>query len=265
MLVFGAALIAIDPPWHQIAGGLVPQMPQPASTRDLLAFAYFAVALLSAVMFPYELYFYSSGGIEDGWTEKDLATNRITVFVGFGLGSLLGIALLANSAQLFGPAGISPDMIGTVALQAGMPFGKAGVLLALLGMLFAIAGAAIETCLANAYSAAQFFGWRWGRHCKPHETPRFTILWVAFFVLALLLVLSGVEPIELAEYAVVSSIIVLPLTYLPLLQLAGDRNYMHVHANGVLARTLGWSFYVLVVIAAVAALPLYVMTSGGTL
>jgi hypothetical protein len=32
-----------------------------------------------------------------------------------------------------------------------------------------------------------------------------------------------------------------------------------------LANTLGWAFYVLIVIAAIAALPLYFLTSGGKL
>lgn len=265
MLVFGAALVAIHPPWHDIAGGLVPQVPKGASTRDLVAYAYFAVALLSAVMFPYETYFYSSGGIEDEWGEKDLGTNLLTTTVGFGLGSLLAIALLCNAAQLFGPVGISPELIGTVALQPAMPFGKIGLLLALLGMLFAIGGAAIETCLANAYSICQFLGWRWGRHCRPQEAPRFTLTWIAVFACALVIVLTGVEPIALAEYAIVASILVLPLTYLPLLLLAGDRTYMRAHANGLLSKTLGWGFYVLIVIAAVAALPLFLVTSGGQL
>ncbi|MFL6857795.1 MAG: NRAMP family divalent metal transporter [Allosphingosinicella sp.] len=265
MLVFGAALIAIHPPWREIAAGAVPQVPAGLSGRDLLAYAYFSVALLSAVMFPYETYFYSSGGIEDEWGEKDLGINRLTTLVGFGLGSLLAIALLASAAQLFGPAGISPELIGSVALQASAPFGRAGVLLALLGMLFAIGGAAIETCLANAYSLGQFFGWRWGRHRPPREAPRFTLAWMLVFAAALVIVLTGVEPIQLAEYAVVASILVLPLTYLPLLLLAGDRTYMRAHANGLLAKTLGWGFYALIVVAAVAALPLYLLTSGGQL
>jgi Mn2+/Fe2+ NRAMP family transporter len=156
-------------------------------------------------------------------------------------------------------------MIGTVAMQAGVPFGKVGVLLALLGMLFAIGGAAIETCLANAYSLGQFFGWRWGRHRPPREAPRFTLSWILVFAGSLVIVLTGVEPVELAEYAVVASILVLPLTYLPLLLLAGDRTYMRVHANGLLSKTLGWGFYVLIVLAAIAALPLFLLTSGGQL
>jgi Mn2+/Fe2+ NRAMP family transporter len=265
MLVFGAALVAIHPPWREVAGGLVPQVPKGLSTRDLIAYAYFAVALLSAVMFPYETYFYSSGGIEDKWSEKDLGLNRLTTIVGFGLGSLLSLSLLASAAQLFGPADISPEMVGTVALQAAVPFGRVGLLLALLGMLFAIGGAAIETCLANAYSLGQFFGWRWGRHCKPQDAPRFTLTWIAVFICALLIVLTGVEPIALAEYAVVASILVLPLTYLPLLLLAGDRTYMSAHTNGRLAKTLGWGFYALITLAAVAALPLFLITSGGQL
>src|SRR3954465_1656748 len=101
MIVFAAALVAIHPPWGALAGAVVPQVPAGLSARDQLAFAYFAVAIVSAVMFPYETYFYSSGGIEDKWTVKDLVTNRVTTIVGFGLGSLLAIAVLAISVQLF--------------------------------------------------------------------------------------------------------------------------------------------------------------------
>jgi len=265
MLVFVAALVAIHPPWAALAGGALPHVPAGLSHRDLLAFGYFAVALISAVMFPYETYFYSSGAIEDKWGPKDLGINRLTAIVGFALGSLLAISLLAISAQMFGPAGISPDLVGTPALQAAVPFGTIGLLLALLGMFFAISGAAIETCLANAYSLCQFFGWRWGRHQPPRNAPRFTLTWLAVFAAALVIVLTGVEPIQLAEYAVVASILVLPLTYLPLLLLAGDRHFMQAYANGALAKTLGWGFYALIIVAAVAALPLYLLTSGGAL
>lgn len=265
MLVFGAAFFALDPPWHEIAGGLVPQVPTEMSQRDLLAYSYFAVALISAIMFPYELYFYSAGAIEDGWSSADLSTNRITSFLGMGLGSLVAIAILCLAAQQFGPRGISPEMIGTVVLQPGLAYGKLGILLGLLGILFAIGGAAIETCLACAYGVSQFFGWRWGRHKQPKETPLFTIAWMVVFLLALAIVLTGIEPVELADYAIVTSIVVLPLSFLPLLLVARDRNFMREHANGVLANTLGWAFYALIVVAALAAIPLYLVTSGGQL
>jgi len=263
MIVFGAALIALHPPWAEIAAAAAPNVPHGLDVRDQLIYAYFVVGIISAVMFPYEAYFYSSGGIEDEWGPKDLSTNRVTTIVGFGLGSLLGISVLCISAQMFGPQGISPELVGTAALEAAAPFGRIGLLLAFLGMLFAFSGAAVETCLANAYSLSQFFGWRWGRHRPPKEAPRFTFAWIAVFVIALLIVLTGVEPLQLAEYAVVASILVLPLTYLPVLLLAGDSHFMQEHANGWLAKGLGWTFYVVIVIAALAALPLFLITSGG--
>jgi len=137
------------------------------------------------------------------------------------------------------------------------------LVLALLGMLFAVAGAAIETCLANAYSVAQFFGWEWGRHKKPWEAPRFTMAWIILFLMALAIILTGIDPMKLVEFAVLFSILVLPMTYLPLLLLAGDPIYMGNHANGIIAKSLGWIYFILIGLAAVAALPLFLLTSGG--
>jgi Mn2+/Fe2+ NRAMP family transporter len=212
MLVFAAALVAIHPPWDKIAGGFVPQVPSGISTKELLTFGYFSVAILSAVMFPYEVYFYSSGGIEEGWGPKDMLTNRLTSIIGMGLGSLLAITILANSAQLFGPVNVDPEIPGSAALQAAIPFGRWGLILALLGMFFAVAGAAVETCMANAYGIAQFFGWMWGRHKKPWEAPRFTLTWIAVFALALLIVLTRVDVMMLVELAMISGVAMLPAT-----------------------------------------------------
>ena len=263
MLVFAAALVAIHPPWDRLAGGLVPQVPHGLSTKEMLTFGYFTVAIISAVMFPYEVYFYSSGGIEEGWGPKDMLTNRVTSILGMGLGSLLAIAILANSAQLFGPTNIDPEIPGSAALEAAVPFGKWGLILALLGMFFAVAGAAVETCMANAYSISQFFGWIWGRHKKPWEAPRFTITWIVLFLFALAIVLTGIDVMMLVEFAILFSILVLPLTYLPLLLLAGDKKYMREHVNGPLAKALGWLYFALISAAAIAALPLFFLTSGG--
>ena len=263
MLVFIAALVAIRPPWAQIAGGFVPQVPHGLSTKELLTYCYFIVAIFSAVLFPYEAYFYSSGGIEEQWGPKDLLTNRVTSIAGMGLGTLLSIAIVAIAAQLFAAANVAPQMPGSVALQAAIPFGKTGLVLALVGMFFAVAGAAVETCMANAYSIAQFFGWEWGRHKKPWEAPRFTLAWVILMLIALLIVLGGAPVMDLVNYSIVLSIVVLPLSYLPLMLLANDKGYMGAYANKRLAKGLGWFYFIIVAAAAIAAIPLYLLTSGG--
>ena len=263
MIVFIVALVAVHPPWAKIVGGFVPQVPHGLSTKELTTYSYFVVAIFSAVMFPYEAYFYSSGGIEEKWGPKDLLTNRVTSIVGMGLGSLLSIAVLALAALLFASVDVAPQMPGSVALQTAIPFGKLGLITALLGMLFAVAGAGVETCMANAYSLAQFFGWEWGRHKKPWEAPRFTISWIVVMLVALAIVMTGVEVMTLVGYAIVFSIVVLPLSYLPLMLLANDRSFMGQYANKWLAKSLGWIFFVIVTVAAIAAIPLYVLTSGG--
>jgi manganese transport protein len=263
MIVFVVATANLRPDWGQVARGFIPQIPPDLPAGSLFSFVYFIIAIVSAVMFPYEAYFYSSGGIEEHWGPKDLKVNLLTTTVGFGLGSVLAIALLINSAVLFRTLHIGPQLPGTVALQVAIPFGMKGLYLALLGMLFAISGAAVETGLSAAYCIAQFFGWPWGRYLQPHQAPRFTIAWLAVFAGAFLLVLTGIDPLKLVEWAVVFSVIVLPLTYLPVMLVANDRKFMKNHVNGRIANTLGWTFYAVVVTAALGALPLYFMTAGG--
>ena len=263
MLVFAAATIKLHPDWKAVGAGLIPQIPAGLSSKQLLVFAYFVVAIVSAVLFPYETYFYSSGGIEETWGPKDLKVNFLTTTVGFGFGSLVAIALLINSAVLFGPLHIDPQLPGTVALHAAVPFGRSGLMLALLGMLFAIAGAAVETGMSSGYSVAQFFGWQWGRYRKPHEVPRFTLAWLVTFAIGLAVVLSGIDPLQLVEWSILFSVVVLPLSYLPVILIANDRKYMREHVNGPVANALGWSFYFIIVLVAVAAVPLYLLTSGG--
>jgi Mn2+/Fe2+ NRAMP family transporter len=103
----------------------------------------------------------------------------------------------------------------------------------------------------------------WGRHKKPWEAPRFTITWLVLFVAALAIVLTGVDVMTLVEFAVLFSILVLPLTYLPLLLLSADKKLMGQYANKALAKTLGWLYFAIVTAAAIAALPLFFLTSGG--
>jgi hypothetical protein len=49
---------------------------------------------------------------------------------------------------------------------------------------------------------------------------------MVLLVLAFGIVQTGVDPVMLTEYAVIFSVVVLPLTYLPILLVANDRAYM---------------------------------------
>jgi Mn2+/Fe2+ NRAMP family transporter len=260
LLVFAVAAIKLQPDWGQVAHGFIPGSHAGGS---LPVYLYFVVGLLGAAMTPYEVYFYSSGAVEDGWGRKELGLNKVTSIIGYALGGTLSLALMIVAAVLFLPRGISPELLGTPALASGHVFGQVGLLLALVGILFAVGGAAIETSFAGAYNVAQFFGWRWGKRERPAAASRFTLSWLLMFALAFLVVMTGVDPVKLTEYSVIFSVVALPLTYLPILLVANDRAYMGVQVNGKLANVMGGVYFVVIVLIAVAAIPLMLITNGG--
>ncbi|MCA1689552.1 MAG: divalent metal cation transporter, partial [Actinobacteria bacterium] len=258
LLVYVAAAIHLKPDWHRVAHGFIP------SWHPSALYAYFVVGVIGAALVPYEVYFYSSGAIEDRWGVNDLILNRANVILGFGLGGLLSIALIMVSAQLFAPIQVDPGYLGTTALGAQRAYGETGLLLALLGMLFAIGGAAVECAFSGAYTLTQFAGWEWGKYRGPRGAPRFTLAWVIFFVLALIIVQTGVDPVVLTQYAVIFSVVALPLTYLPVLLIARDPTFMGEHVNGILGNVMGWVFFMIILVVSVAAIPLMLITHGGS-
>ena len=66
-------------------------------------YLYYAIALFGAAMTPYEVFFFSSGAIEEGWTAKDLDQSRANVLVGFPLGGLLSLAIAGCAAVVLLP------------------------------------------------------------------------------------------------------------------------------------------------------------------
>ena len=259
LLVFAVAAVKLHPSWGAVAHGFVPHFP----TQSPVLYAYFAVGLLGAAMTPYEVYFYSSGAVEEQWGPKDLGLNKANAMIGYGLGGFLSLALMIVGGALFLGKGIEPQFLGSIALGAEVPLGQIGLLLALVGILFAVGGAAIDTMFSGAYDLAQYLGWEWGRYRTNSGAPRFTATWLVLLVLGLGLLMTGVDPVQLTEYAVIFSSVALPLTYIPILLVANDRSYMREYVNGRLANALGLFYLVLIVIVALTAVPLLILTNAG--
>jgi Mn2+/Fe2+ NRAMP family transporter len=258
LLVFIATSINLDPDWGEVGRGFVPE------AHGAAVYWYFVVGLIAAALMPYEIYFYSSGAVEEKWGPGDISVNRWNAIVGFGLGGLISVGLLVTAAQLFKPAGISPTSIGSVALMAQQPYAELGLILALIGILFAVGGATIDTAFSAAYNLAQHQGWKWGKRFRLLNEPRFTLSLAGFLLIGFAIAQTGVDPIELTEYAVIFSIPVLPLTYLPILLVGNDRSVMGAHVNGPIARTLGWFYFGQICLLAVAAPILFIWTNGGS-
>ncbi|HEV7483945.1 MAG TPA: divalent metal cation transporter [Solirubrobacterales bacterium] len=257
MLVFVAVIFHQDPDWTAVGNGFIP------SFSGSALYFYFVVGVFAAALMPYEVHFYSSGAIEEGWTTENLKENRLNAIVGYALGGILACALVIVSGYLFHPLGVEPTDLGTAALPAQGAFGETGLLLALGGILFCVGGAAIDSSFAASYNLSQFLGWEWGRYRGPEKAPRSTASWLLFLFLGLLIVLTGINPVEITEYSVVFAVVALPMTYLPILMIAGDRSFMGEHANGRISAAFGWLYFALIVVLAIVAVPLLLATNGG--
>ena len=165
--------------------------------------------------------------------------------------------------MLFLPRGISPEFLGTPALAAEHALGQVGLLLALVGILFAVGGAADRDVVRRRLQPRPVLRLALGQEGAPAGASRFTLSWLVIFALALLVVMTGYDPVKLTEYSVIFSVVALPLTYLPILLVANDRTYMGAHVNGRLANVLGVVYFVLILAIAIAAIPLMLLTNGG--
>jgi manganese transport protein len=221
------------------------------------------VGIFSAMLMEYEVHFYSSGAIEEKWTPKDLGENFMVASLGSVLGSLLTVGLLALGALLFLPRAIFPELLSTTTLAGGFPFAQKALLMALLGTLVCIAGAAIETALSGAYNACQFFNFPWGKNRPKNSVPIYTATWIGMFTFALVIALTGVRPLALVNISIVFGMVVMPLTYYPILRVAADRKVMGKHVNSTFDSISGIAVLVLITIAALAAIPLMIVTHSG--
>ena len=262
MIIFAVSAVMLHPDWNKLAEGLLPRLSQP-DTKHTLLYAYFAVGIFSALLMEYEVHFYSSGAIEEKWTSKDLGENFAVASLGCILGAILTIALLVLGAIVFLPRGIFPNTLGTAALVGAFPFGQKALIMTLMGMMACIGGAAIETALSGAYNVCQFFDLNWGKDKRAKAVPVYTIAWVGMFFLALVIAVTGVRPLQLVNISIIFGMVILPLTYYPILRVAADKTVMGKHVNSRIDNVFGIGFLILITVAAVAAIPLMFLTHFG--
>ena len=261
LIGFAVGLFLLGPDWGQLGRQVLQEVS--TSTEKASTYWFYAVALFGAAMTPYEVFFFSSGAVEEGWTTKDLAESRANVLVGFTLGGLLSLAIAGCAAVVLLPQLIGVTALSQVMLPVAMAGGKLLLALIILGIVAATAGAALETTLSAGYTIAQFLGWPWGKFRAPAQAARFHLLMIICLLVGIGTLMTGVDPIQVTEFSVVFSAVALPLTYLPILIVANDPEYMGEHVNGRVLNGAGLVYLVIILAAAIAAIPLMIITGAG--
>jgi len=261
LVVFAVALFLLGPDWGDLASqALAPVIPEGETAP---VYWYYAIALFGAAMTPYEVFFFSSGAVEERWTRKDLSQSRLNVLVGFPLGGLLSLAIAGCAAVVLLPQSIQVSSLSQIVLPVAEAGGKLALAVVIVGIVAATFGAALETTLSGGYTLAQYFGWSWGKFRRPARAARFHLAMIVALVVGVGVLMTGVDPVRITEYSVVFSAVALPLTYLPILVVANDPEYMGDQVNGRVTNALGSIYLVLILVASVAAIPLLIVTGVG--
>src|SRR5260370_6668605 len=162
MLVAAVSAWMLGPDWKALARGIIPYV-STGENHQTLRYGFFAVGIFSAMLMEYEVHFYSSGAMEEGWSEKDLPENFMVASFGSILGAVLTVALLVIGALVFFPQHSFPEHLMAAVKRIASPLGKAGYLFVLLGTLACLAGASVETMLSGGYNLCQFYNLPWGK------------------------------------------------------------------------------------------------------
>jgi Mn2+/Fe2+ NRAMP family transporter len=261
LIGFAVGLFLLSPDWGELGRQVLQKVS--TGTEKMSTYWFYAVALFGAAMTPYEVFFFSSGAVEEGWTTKDLAESRANVLVGFPLGGVLSLAIAGCAAVVLLPQLIGVTALSQVMLPVAMAGGRLLLAFIILGVVAATAGAALETTLSAGYTIAQFLGWPWGKFRPPAQAARFHLLMMVCLLVGVGTLMTGVDPIQVTELSVVFSAIALPLTYLPILIVANDPEYMGEHVNGRALNGIALVYLVIILAAALAAIPLLIITGAG--
>jgi manganese transport protein len=262
MVVAAVSAWRLGPDWQSVARGIIPAMSM-GETHQTLRYWFFAVGIFSAMLMEYEVHFYSSGALEEDWTKKDLPENFMVASFGSILGAVLTVALVIIGALVFFPQHGFPDHLTDAINGIAAPLGRTGYLFVLLGTLACLMGASVETMLSGGYNLCQFYNLPWGKNRKARDVPAFSLSWMGMLVVAALLGLSGLDPIKLVNISVVFGMVVMPLTYYPIMRVAMDRGIMKNHVNSRSDTAVGILFLILIAVAALAAIPLTILTHSG--
>lgn len=261
MFVAVAAMVKLGPSWGRLGSETL--HPSLREVHGLPAYLFAAVGLLGSYMTPYQFAFYSSGTIEEEWGGEELLTNRITAVLGSLFGAGIELGLIVVAALVLFPRHADVGSLRDAGEPLKQAFGTWGLGLFLVGTFAVTLGAGLETALSGSYAVCQYFGWDWGKQGRPADAPLFSLGYVVMILIAVATAYTRVDPIQLTTVTMAAAAVALPFTFLPLLIVANDREYVGEQRNRAALNLVAILVLAMLCLVTVAAIPLYLLSGGG--
>jgi Mn2+/Fe2+ NRAMP family transporter len=223
------------------------------------------LALAGTTISPYLFFWQAAEEVEE---HKNIRTRRVRlsslqamrgdVFSGMFTGVFIMFAIMATAAATLNTQGLTEVESAADAALALKPIaGEFASLLFLLGILGVGLLSIPVLAGATAYAAAETFGWRESLELKPRQAKAFYAVIAVSLVVALLLNLIGIEPVQFLILAAVLNGLSAPVLMAIIWWLARDKNLLGKWASGKLSQlVLG------IATLAMASLPVFWLLAG---
>jgi len=258
-LVFAIGAVKLWPGVHDIAAGLVPAGAHAKQPQ----YWFTGISIIGSLMSPYIVNFYSAGAVEEKWSAKDVATNRIVATLGMSFGSTLALGLLVICAVVLAPQGIKIESYGDIANAFTVPFGSWGIPLFAAALGVAAFGAGLEVALNLSYVWSQGLGWNWSKNLRPQQDARFSLVYTLAILAATPLMVIGFDPLMVTNFSMALNALIAPLIVFPLLILMNDAAYLKKYRNGRFGNIMTIILIVMAFTLALVAIPLQIFGGGG--
>jgi Mn2+/Fe2+ NRAMP family transporter len=253
-IAFLVTMVMADPHPAQVASGLASI---PVTNTGYL---FLVAANIGAVIMPWMIFYQQSAVIDKGLGPQHLRLARWDTVIGALITQLVMIGMLVTVAATLWAHhdhGVSlqtvQDISDAITRYIG-PF--AGRVLFSLGMVGAALIAAIVASLTAAWGIGEVTGYKRSLQHKPSEAPWFYVVFTVVVIAGALVVISGINLVQLNLYVQVMNALLLPIVLTFLYLLARKALPDRYRLAG------GYRWVVLVVIAVTAGFGVYAAISG---
>ncbi|MFA7266578.1 MAG: divalent metal cation transporter [Candidatus Nanopelagicales bacterium] len=242
-LVFVVTMFMSDPDPEQVAAGLTSF---PISNP---AYLFLVAANIGAVVMPWMIFYQQSAVVDKGLTTADITASRWDTAVGSVVTQLIMISMLVTCAATLWANNGTTDLNTVEQIsEAITPYlgDFAGRVLFSVGITGAALVAAIVACLTAAWGLGELTGYKRTLETSAREAPWFYLVFVAVLLTGMIIVISGVNIIDLNIGIQVMNALLLPIVLGFLVALA-------FKALPDAYKLKGWYGWLIVVVATLTA------------
>ena len=235
-LVYLISAFLARPSWGEVARQAV----RPTLQLDSSYLIMF-ITLVGTTIAPWMQFYLQSSIVDKGIRLRELWYARWDAYAGSAAAVGVAFFIIVACAATLHRSGIEVTTAEQAALAIEPLAGRYAKLLFALGLLNASLFSAAIVPLSTAYAVCEALGWQTGVDRRPHEAPGFFAIYLGMVVMGAVLVLvPGVNPIQVMFYSQFLNGLLLPAVLVFMLILINDRDVMGAHSNSPLVNLVAW-------------------------